>query len=298
MNIFLSYPHADLTITKALEAALTSGGHTVWRDDQLITGARWREQLADQIEQSDAVALAITPKWLASPYCQWEFITAVEHGKKVIPVLLDTVGALPDRLSQYQYADFRGGFADSAKVQKFLDDLVKLAVVVDKSRIASVDKTQYADAIMQQNQGGGHNFSVSGNDNSVVGGNLDQSRTNVTMSGSTVSGAAVNIGGHQALSGNTTLTYAEGGTSHDARQDVEKLAQQLLSELSKLQSVDKDEAEAIQALTQEALELTRKTKPNPSLLKIKGESLKQAAQNLLTVAPIAADIAAALLQIK
>jgi len=86
MNIFLSYPRKDKTLATGLKDILYKGGHTVWIDDMLTTGRAWRDQLEAEINKADAIALALTPNWIASPYCQWEFITAVENGKKYFSV--------------------------------------------------------------------------------------------------------------------------------------------------------------------------------------------------------------------
>ena len=159
MKIFLSYPHKDVDKAKQLENFLLSGGHVVWTDDQLIKGQAWLDQLEAQIKDADAIALGLTPNWVASPYCNWEFITAVENGKKVILVLLEKTD-LPERLRRYQYADLSDGF-DDAKVQKLLNDLVTLVQTVEPAAIADMDKATYAQQIDQR-------ITVSGSQSTVT----------------------------------------------------------------------------------------------------------------------------------
>ena len=140
MEIFLSYPRKNTDKANQLRQALFGGGHTVWMDDQLKAGQGWRDQLEARIKDHDSIVLALTPNWVASPYCQWEFTVAVENGKKVIPVLLAKTD-LPERISRYQYADLSAGF-DDAKVQKLLKTLLKELKMPPKSRFTTGHKSK------------------------------------------------------------------------------------------------------------------------------------------------------------
>lgn len=179
MKIFLSYPHVDKAVTQQLRDVLFQGGHTVWMDEGLTTGKKWQEELEEEIKRADAMALAITANWLNSPYCQWEFVTAVEHQKKIIPVILTKGNILPTRISQYQYADFSDGFGDVDKVQKFLNELLQLAVELPADGVSGMNKTEYLNQI-EQNNSGGININIKGN----------------------TSGANVVISGTQTINGN------------------------------------------------------------------------------------------------
>lgn len=297
MHIFLSYPRKDIGKARKLKKAFLNGGHSVWMDDQLIIGQPWREQLEAEIKQADAFAMALTPNWLASPYCNWEFITAVENGKKVIPVLLEKT-TLPDRISKYQYADLSDGF-DKSKVDKLLNDLVILVQTVEPSDISDMDKGYYAMEIDQNNKGDGHNISVSGSSNTVAGGNVDQSHQNISIGGN-VSGGNINIGGKQTFHGNvniqhSALSSAPAGSPLD---ELKALLQELETVL-KQAPVDKaEDVEAIQTLANQAIAEVEKDEPNKTMLKITREGLLAAAENLLAVSPIVAKIAQKLLMIR
>lgn len=297
MYIVLSYPRKDKNKSVKLKEVLFYGGHTVWIDDQLVIGQRWRDQLETQIKHADAIALAITPNWITSPYCQWEFITAVENGKKVIPVLLEKT-SLPDRISQHQYADFTGGFTDVGKVQKFLDDLLKLAVTIDKNTIASIDKEVYMMKIDQENSGGGHNINVNGRENTIAGGDIDQSRQSIHIRGN-VSGGNVNIGGKQIFHGNVNINYnALSSIPVGSPQEELKALLQELEVALKVAPVEQaEDVEAVQTLANQAIAEVEKEKPNKTILKITREGLLAAAENLLTISPIVAKIAQKLLMI-
>lgn len=296
MQIFLSYPRKDGDKARQLKDALFGGGHTIWMDDQLITGREWRDQLESRIKDHDAIALVITPNWIASPYCQWEFITAVENGKKVIPVLLEKT-TLPDRISKYQYADLSDGFND-AKVQKLLDDLVTLAQTVEPSDISDLEKEQYAMKIDQNNEGGGHNINVSGSGNTAAGGNIDQSRQNIRIGGN-VSGGNVNIGGKQTFNGDVSIQYGalESAPAGSPQDELKALLQELETALKNEPADKADDIELAQEYANEIAEEAAKESPRKKKLAITGENLQKAAENLASVAPIAVKIAKTLLMI-
>src|SRR5262245_43999002 len=138
MRLFISYPRKNKTETLRLLKILKNGGHDVWIDDDLRTGQTWREQLREAIAGCDAIVLALTQNWLNSPYCNLEFMTAIELGKKVVPVLIKknadgSIPKVPERIGKYQWTDFTAGFRQEARVQKFLNDLADLAVLVPRA---------------------------------------------------------------------------------------------------------------------------------------------------------------------
>ncbi len=137
MRLFISYSRIDKNESLELSKILRAGGHEVWIDDQLRVGREWRQELRAEIIKADAIVLALTQNWIDSPYCNWEFIVAVENEKKVIPVLLKKTPngnnpEIPARINKYQRADFSSGFEDNNKIQKFLDDLSILGETVKK----------------------------------------------------------------------------------------------------------------------------------------------------------------------
>jgi hypothetical protein len=290
MRIFLSYPHKDAALARRLEDALIRGGHVVWRDDQLITGQRWRAQLESELRRSDAVALALTSNWVDSPFCQWEFITAVESGKRVIPVLLEAGIKLPQRISQYQYADLSGGFHDAA-VQKLLDDLLTLAVTVDQTAISGMDKAAYAHQITV------YITTITGNDN-VVGDGNTVARTGDISIGGSVSGQNVIIGGAQTVHGDLSITVGSlPAASADVRATLKAQAAEILAELAKQPADQTGAVQEVRMAVEDAVAEAEKPQPDKKRLEIRGENLKKAAENLAAVAPIAVKIAKTLLMI-
>jgi hypothetical protein len=107
MELFITYAHEDIEKVRKVAELLTTGGHTVWFDNQLLPGQDWKEQLNNAIARCDAYVYALTKGAVTSEWCEWEFATAVRLGKAVLPILLEAGVAIPQQLQKLQYADFQ-----------------------------------------------------------------------------------------------------------------------------------------------------------------------------------------------
>jgi hypothetical protein len=291
MRLFLSYPRKNKDLAVQLKEVLFKGGYVVWIDDQLITGQPWRQQLEDQIRQADGMVLALTPAWLDSPYCQWEFITAAELGKQVVPVLLakNPDGSMPDipqRISQYQWADFSAGLDDVDKIQKFLNDLLNVAVTLKASDAAGMNKEQYAMAINKlQSSNTGDNAGRDINKNIHIGGN--------------VQGANVNIGGTQTFHGNVSITMGDltqtiqkGSAAPNDKEALQKLMDDLKVALVSVPAEQKSNADKVAKRTEELVSEVSTPDVDTEAVESKANLLKKAADNLKEVLPTVALIGA------
>lgn len=135
MKLFVSYSHSNKSSVEKLLTVLREGGHDPWIDvEDLRVGDDWRKKLEKAIDGSDAIVLGLTPQWLDSEYCQWEFVRAIEMGKQVIPILLKKT-LVPKRIAKYQYADFRAVRRYKERKEKFFDDLLELSVHLESNPI-------------------------------------------------------------------------------------------------------------------------------------------------------------------
>lgn len=110
MRLFISYARVDKPIVKDwIVSPLEAGSYTVWFDERLTAGQGWQQQLADAIQNTDALVYCMTPESIASEWCQWELAKAVELNKPVIPVLMQARTELPEYLQKLQNVDFTNG---------------------------------------------------------------------------------------------------------------------------------------------------------------------------------------------
>lgn len=133
MRLFISYAHVDNFQVAQIVDILRSGGHDPWFDHRLLPGQDWKDTLFQGIRQCEAFVYIMSPESLASEWCQWEFARAVEMGKPIIPVRLQTNVKPPDTLSRFQWVDFSDG-ATGLAVAKLLGGLHH-AAAVPKDRI-------------------------------------------------------------------------------------------------------------------------------------------------------------------
>jgi murein DD-endopeptidase MepM/ murein hydrolase activator NlpD len=131
MELFVSYAHQDMAKVRALVDVLRRAGHQPWFDEQLQIGREWQPQLEAAIQRCDAFVYALTPLSLDSEWCQWEFVTAIQHGKPIVPILLEDFSArkLPVVLQRFQYVDAHDGFPP-ALIARLERDFAVLSVTI------------------------------------------------------------------------------------------------------------------------------------------------------------------------
>ncbi len=135
MELFISYAHADEVRVRQIVDILRAAGHEPWFDEWLLPGQDWQDALTDAIDSCEALLYALSRESIRSEYCQWEFGTAVEMGKPIIPVLLEEEATLPGLLSRYQYADFTreaaaNPFGYALSVARLVGGLGKFGVTI------------------------------------------------------------------------------------------------------------------------------------------------------------------------
>lgn len=81
------------------------------------------------------------------------------------------------------------------------------------------------------------------------------------------------------------------GADESTKKDLEELVAQLAAALEQVPPERAEDAEAVATMTESMVEQATATKPNKSLLKITGEGLKKAAENIADVLPTVLGIA-------
>ncbi len=74
----------------------------------LTPGHRWQQELKLAGERCSGVVILLSPDWVASRWCQTEFLVADQLGKKIFPILVapTPISDLPPELtSKFQIAD-------------------------------------------------------------------------------------------------------------------------------------------------------------------------------------------------
>lgn len=129
MKLFISYAHTDKWQVKQLVEILQSAGHDPWFDNRLLPGQDWKQELAKAIDNCETFVYALTPESVESEWCQWEFKHAVEQGKPVLPILMQSKTKVPDVIRKYQYADFSEG-PTPTNVAQLMGGLTQIAITI------------------------------------------------------------------------------------------------------------------------------------------------------------------------
>lgn len=121
----------------------------------------------------------------------------------------------------------------------------------------------------------------------------------IDISGS-VSGANIVIGASQEVNGDVSINYNALSSTRDdsVHNELKALLQELEAALKQVPATQREDVELVQQYANDIAEEASKDKPHKRKLTITGDSLKKAAENLASVAPIAVKIAKVLLMME
>ena len=107
---FVSYSRADSEFALKLASDLRANGASIWLDQlDIAAGARWDSAIEDALRRSARVIVLLSPKAVASQNVLDEVSFALDEGKTIVPVLVETC-TVPMRLRRLQYVDFTPGY--------------------------------------------------------------------------------------------------------------------------------------------------------------------------------------------
>ena len=110
VSVFLSYSRKNTDFTIKLAADLRKANLKTWRDAENIpAGANWDREIEKAIKDCTHVILISTPSSVEFENVLDEISLAINKGKPVIPVMLETCD-LPMRVHRAQWVDFRSGY--------------------------------------------------------------------------------------------------------------------------------------------------------------------------------------------
>jgi WD40 repeat protein len=110
MDFFISYAREDRDFVGRLHEALRREKRESWVDwEGIPLTATWLEEIYAAIQAADAFVFVISPDSAASETCRRELAHAVEHRKRIIPILWRDIEprALPDAVSALNWVFFR-----------------------------------------------------------------------------------------------------------------------------------------------------------------------------------------------
>lgn len=116
MNVFISYSHRDKKYADLIANKLKSAKHKVWIDTwKLRGGDNLIEKINDGLKETDVLIVLVSANSLNSEWVSQE-ISAVAFSdisnkkRRIIPVLVEKVPAIPNYLSKYVWVDLTSDF--------------------------------------------------------------------------------------------------------------------------------------------------------------------------------------------
>jgi hypothetical protein len=92
-DVFISHSRRDKKFARRLAAALAKHGRKAWIDTEAILPTEdWLAKVYSGIEGSDTFIFVISHASVKSDDCQIELSHAVEHNKRLVPIVLREVG--------------------------------------------------------------------------------------------------------------------------------------------------------------------------------------------------------------
>ena len=123
---FISYSRKDKDFALQLGRELKSAGFLVWLDQlDIATGTRWDDAVERALRECEIFLIILTPASTSSENVKDEIGYAIDHGKRILPVLLEE-GDVPLRLRRFQYVDFtKMDFSDGVeRAKQLLENLL------------------------------------------------------------------------------------------------------------------------------------------------------------------------------
>lgn len=146
-SIFISYSHADSSVTRKLADLLRESYDDVWYDPDIPGGEEWWKTIEDKIHTHDLFIFLISPESLVSEYCQKELRLAQSEGKCIIPIVVRANAQVPEDLNSIQLIQSPGDITVDS-----LNNIYKAIIRNSEPILVSLDeKSLHADLRLLQN---------------------------------------------------------------------------------------------------------------------------------------------------
>ena len=106
LKIFITYAHknkeAKDQLIECLDVMKCEGLISVWHDNEMIGGDKWREDIFKHLADSDILLYLVSTASLASDNCNKELAEALSAEIRVIPIILESCDWKNHKLSDFQ----------------------------------------------------------------------------------------------------------------------------------------------------------------------------------------------------
>lgn len=130
-RIFISYAHRDgAELAQRLQTDLANEGFDAWLDiERLHGGEVWSVEIEQAIDRAHVVVALLSAGSYTSDICRAEHRRALDKGKCVVPVRVETDCDIPLQLQTRQWLDFSNPALYPEQLPKLIGSIVKRAGV-------------------------------------------------------------------------------------------------------------------------------------------------------------------------
>ncbi|HET7534180.1 MAG TPA: toll/interleukin-1 receptor domain-containing protein [Nocardioidaceae bacterium] len=112
---FVSYAREDASQVAEIVSGLRKLGHEVWMDTSLVGGQTWWDEIVRKVADCDGFLTIVSHHSLSSVACQRELRWAIDLGKPILPVSVESLSeALPRELAARHIIDYYSSARDQA----------------------------------------------------------------------------------------------------------------------------------------------------------------------------------------
>lgn len=115
-NVFVLYSHKDKKFVEKLVQSLKFKRFNIYYDEEVLNiGDNIKETILLNIKKSDVIVLVLSKESEKDNFISYELKAAKENHKKILPVIIDTEGNIPDEIKNLKYADFTKDYEISVR---------------------------------------------------------------------------------------------------------------------------------------------------------------------------------------
>jgi len=87
-DVFISYSRKDSDLVHWILDGLAEQNRDVWVDwEDISLTSNWWKEITEGIENADTFAFVMSPDSVASPTCNFEIAHALQHNKRIVPIV-------------------------------------------------------------------------------------------------------------------------------------------------------------------------------------------------------------------
>lgn len=115
-NVFISYQHKDKKFVERIIQSLKFKRFNIFYDEDVVRiGDNIKDTILDNIKKSDVVIVVLPKDNNEDNFLNYELKVAIEHKKKILPIIIDPETNIPSELKNLKYADFAKEYDDNMR---------------------------------------------------------------------------------------------------------------------------------------------------------------------------------------